>query len=109
MGFRDWFAVPVWHLGVFENRLTLFEPKTGQSAARNAHDKFSANGLLVIDDQILEHELKQLIELFLNGRWLLHYPAIEVTELAWPIAGAEREALRTAIINAGASRVTLPD
>jgi len=107
MGLLDWLAAPVWQIGVLENRLTILEPKTGRSAERQAEHEFSRDGLLVVDAQILEHELTKLFRAFTDSRWMSRYPVVEVHQFAWPIQGLELEAVRIAVMNAGASKVVL--
>ena len=99
---------PVWHVEIFENRITLREPKTGMSGERIAEHHFSKDGLLIADDQILEHELGQLIRSLFRPTWLGRYPVMEVVRLERPVSGEEMAALRTALMNAGASKVVLP-
>ena len=105
-----WFdsLTPIWHVSIYENRIVLLEPKTGISGERVAEHRFSDGDRLITNDQILEHELGQLIRQLFKQKWFGRYPEMHVVALARPVTGEEREALRTALANAGASKVVLP-
>ena len=99
---------PEWHISIDHNRVALVEPSTGISGERVAEPAFSNADRLIIDDQLLEHALVQLIRELFKPRWPGVYPTMKVVHLSRPVAGRERDALRTALLNAGASRVVLP-
>lgn len=108
MKFLERFAAPVWQLSIFPNRIVLRDGKSGQTWERDAEHPFSDDRHLITDDQLLEREVYLLARQVTQGKWQIKYPVLEVVALAWSLSPDEVDRLKTALANAGASRIILP-
>ena len=100
---------PTWHVSIFPNRLQVVDRESGKSGESSGEHEFSSADELVVDDQVLEHELRVLIDRAFGKAGILgRFPKMHVIEMARPISDTERQRIRTALANAGASKVLLP-
>ena len=98
-----------WELAVFRNRLRLTDLKSGETGERAAIYPFSTSRMLIANQECLEQEFKELaIELSSKRRFFI-YPEVRIVSTESPLEPVERDALRRAIADAGASKVFFMD